>query len=138
LLPDEARQALTNATITTAQNTGLQLVIALSYSSRWEIIQASKSLAEQVKSGVLDPSQIDETHFVQALSTKDFPDPELMIRTSGEHRISNFLLFEQHSTLSPAMPIVRFTKYCFAGLGNTPTATNASLAFAINLFCSVV
>jgi undecaprenyl diphosphate synthase len=94
LLPDEARQALESATHTTAQNTGLQLVIALSYSSRWEIIQAAKSLGAQVKQGTLDPAQIDETHFVQALSTKDFPDPELMIRTSGEHRISNFLLFQ--------------------------------------------
>ena len=94
LLPEEASQALTNATHTTEQNTGLQLVIALSYSSRWEIIQAAKSLAEQVKSGGLDPAQIDEAHFVQSLSTKDFPDPELMIRTSGEHRISNFLLFQ--------------------------------------------
>jgi undecaprenyl diphosphate synthase len=94
LLPDEARQALASATQTTSQNTGLQLVIALSYSSRWEIIQAAKSLGEQVKAGKLDPTQIDETCFVQALSTKDFPDPELMIRTSGEHRISNFLLFQ--------------------------------------------
>jgi len=94
LLPDEARQALASATQITAQNTGLQLVIALSYSSRWEIIQAAKSLGEQVKAGQLDPTQIDETHFVQALSTNAFPDPELMIRTSGEHRISNFLLFQ--------------------------------------------
>ena len=94
LLPDEARQALASSTSITAQNTGLQLVIALSYSSRWEIIQAAKSLAEQVKKGELDPIQIDEAHFKQSLSTKDFPDPELMIRTSGEHRISNFLLFQ--------------------------------------------
>jgi len=94
LLPDEARQALANATQTTAQNTGLQLVIALSYSSRWEIIEAAKSLADEVKAGKLDPTQIDEACFVQSLSTKDFPDPELMIRTSGEHRISNFLLFQ--------------------------------------------
>jgi undecaprenyl diphosphate synthase len=94
LLPDEARQALSSATNTTAQNTGLQLVIALSYSSRWEIIQAAKSLAEQVMAGKLETAQIDEARFVQSLSTKDFPDPELMIRTSGEHRISNFLLFQ--------------------------------------------
>lgn len=94
LLPDEARQALANATATTAQNTGLQLVIALSYSSRWEIIEAAKTLATQAKAGQVDPNQINEAQFVQALSTKDFPDPELMIRTSGEHRISNFLLFQ--------------------------------------------
>ena len=94
LLPHEARQALANATATTAQNTGLQLVIALSYSSRWEIIEAAKTLATQAKAGQVDPTQINEAQFVQALSTKDFPDPELMIRTSGEHRISNFLLFQ--------------------------------------------
>lgn len=94
LLPEEARQALASATQKTAQNTGLQLVIALSYSSRWEIIQAAKALATQVKKGALDPDQIDEVRFTQALSTKDFPDPELLIRTSGEHRISNFLLFQ--------------------------------------------
>jgi undecaprenyl diphosphate synthase len=94
LLPEEARHALASATNITAQNTGLQLVIALSYSSRWEIIQAAKSLAEQVKAGKLEPMQIDEASFVQSLSTKDFPDPELMIRTSGEYRISNFLLFQ--------------------------------------------
>jgi undecaprenyl diphosphate synthase len=94
LLPEEARQALATATATTAQNTGLQLVIALSYSSRWEIITAAKTLAAQVKAGTLDPAAINEAQFVQALSTKDFPDPELMIRTSGEHRISNFLLFQ--------------------------------------------
>ncbi len=94
LLPEEARQALASATSKTAQNTGLQLIIALSYSSRWEIIQAAKTLGMQVQSGAIDPTQIDEAHFVQALSTKDFPDPELMIRTSGEHRISNFLLFQ--------------------------------------------
>jgi undecaprenyl diphosphate synthase len=94
LLPIEAREALANATTKTAQNTGLQLVIALSYSSRWEIIHAAQSLAKQVQDGQLNPNQIDEAQFVQALSTKDFPDPELMIRTSGEHRISNFLLFQ--------------------------------------------
>jgi undecaprenyl diphosphate synthase len=94
LLPDEARQALATATATTAQNTGLQLVIALSYSSRWEIIEAAKTLATQAKEGQVDPTQINEAQFIQALSTKDFPDPELMIRTSGEHRISNFLLFQ--------------------------------------------
>jgi len=94
LLPNEAKEALANATEKTAQNTGLQLVIALSYSSRWEIIHAAQSLAKQAKEGLLDPSQINEAAFEQALSTSNFPDPELMIRTSGEHRISNFLLFQ--------------------------------------------
>ena len=57
-------------------------------------MQAAKSQGEQVKAGQLDPTQLDEARFVQSLSTKNFPDPEFMIRTSGEHRISNFLLFQ--------------------------------------------
>jgi len=94
LLPDEARQALASATQITAQNTGLQLVIALSYSSRWELVHAAQTIAQQVKNGQLDPAQIDEAIFAQNLTTKGIPDPELMIRTSGEHRISNFLLYQ--------------------------------------------
>jgi undecaprenyl diphosphate synthase len=94
LLPDEARQALANATQTTAQNTGLQLVIALSYSSRWEIIKAVKQIALAVQSGQLAPETISQSVFQQYLSTSEFPDPELMIRTSGEYRISNFLLYQ--------------------------------------------
>lgn len=94
LLPQEAREALASATEKTSENTGLQLIIALSYSSRWEIVAAAKLLATQAKNGEIDPAAINEAHFVQALSTRDFPDPELMIRTSGEHRISNFLLFQ--------------------------------------------
>jgi undecaprenyl diphosphate synthase len=94
MLPAAAKQALADATAQTAQNTGLTLIIALSYSSRWEIVHAAQQLAEQVKMGTLHPAQIDEVIFAETLATKGFPDPALMIRTSGEHRISNFLLYQ--------------------------------------------
>jgi undecaprenyl diphosphate synthase len=94
LLPPAAQQDLEDATSQTAQNTGLTLIIALSYSSRWEIVHAAQQLAQQVKMGDLNPDQITEAIFADALATKGFPDPELMIRTSGEHRISNYLLYQ--------------------------------------------
>jgi len=93
-LPPHASAALAQATADTANNTGLRLIIALSYSSRWELVNAAKTIAEQVQKGILEPSQIDEAIFTQNLTTKGIPDPELMIRTSGEHRISNFLLYQ--------------------------------------------
>jgi len=94
LLPDAANKALTSATQLTAQNTGLSLIIALSYSSRWELAEASKNIAQKVQNGQLTIDQISETTIAQNLTTSAFPDPELMIRTSGECRISNFLLYQ--------------------------------------------
>ncbi|MFA9205228.1 MAG: isoprenyl transferase [Burkholderiaceae bacterium] len=94
LLPPHAREALDNATALTAKNTGLTLIVALSYSSRWELVEAAKKMATKVKQGSLDLDQITETNFSEYLTTIDFPDPELMIRTSGEFRISNFLLYQ--------------------------------------------
>jgi len=94
LLPDAANKALTSATQLTAQNTGLTLIIALSYSSRWELAEASKNIAQKVQNGQLTIDQICETTIAQNLTTSAFPDPELMIRTSGECRISNFLLYQ--------------------------------------------
>ncbi len=93
-LPPEARTALDVSTAQTAANTGLKLIIALSYSSRWEIVNAAQILAKRVLDGQLAAEDINEPLFAEALSTKGIPDPELMIRTSGEHRISNFLLFQ--------------------------------------------
>ncbi|MEO6637525.1 MAG: polyprenyl diphosphate synthase, partial [Ginsengibacter sp.] len=78
----------------TKSNTGLHLIMALSYSSRWEIINAVKKIASEVKEGNLDPEGITSEVFEQKLCTSGFPDPELMIRTSGEYRISNFLLYQ--------------------------------------------
>jgi len=94
MLPDHARQALQEALDLTSGNTGLNLIMALSYSSRWELVNAVKKIAEDVRSGDLEPESIDQDTLQQYLSTSEFPDPELMIRTSGEYRISNFLLYQ--------------------------------------------
>ncbi|HEY1721881.1 MAG TPA: isoprenyl transferase [Magnetospirillaceae bacterium] len=78
----------------TASNGGLALTLALSYGGRQEIVHAARRLAEDVKAGKLDPAAIDEEAFAGRLFTADIPDPDLMIRTSGEMRISNFLLWQ--------------------------------------------
>lgn len=94
LLPEKARLEMQEALSLTAANTGLNLIMALSYSSRWELIRAVQSIAEEVKEGRLSPENINQHVFQQHLATQAFPDPELMIRTSGEYRISNFLLYQ--------------------------------------------
>ncbi len=94
MLPPNAAAELQEALKETATNTGLNLIMALSYSSRWEILNAVKSIAAHVKEGKLDPETITASTLQQHLCTSDFPDPELMIRTSGEYRISNFLLYQ--------------------------------------------
>lgn len=94
MLPDYAKQALSEALEMTAPNTGLNLVMALSYSSRWELVNAVKRIARDVKDGKVDPEQIGQDTLQNYLATSGFPDPELMIRTSGEYRISNFLLYQ--------------------------------------------
>jgi undecaprenyl diphosphate synthase len=94
MLPPNARLALSEALEMTSTNTGLNLVMALSYSSRWELVNAVKQIALDVKENVLDPESITQDTLQQYLSTSAFPDPELMIRTSGEYRISNFLLYQ--------------------------------------------
>ena len=78
----------------TSVSTGLTLIIALSYSSRWEIALAAKNISNDVKKGSLDPHSITEEYFEKYLTTYGIPDPELLIRTSGELRISNFLLWQ--------------------------------------------
>jgi undecaprenyl diphosphate synthase len=94
MLPAYARTELNEALDLTKANNGMNLVMALSYSGRWEIIQAVNKIATDVKSGVLEPGSIHAEQFQHYLCTADFPDPELMIRTSGEFRISNFLLYQ--------------------------------------------
>ncbi len=94
MLPQNARNALQEALQETSYNTGLNLVMALSYSSRWELVNAVKNIAEDVKKNKLSPAEISQDTLQQYLSTSAFPDPELMIRTSGEYRISNFLLYQ--------------------------------------------
>ena len=94
MLPASVSTELKEAIEMTAQNTGLQLIMALSYSSRWELENAMKKMAEDVASGKLNAEDVDNNTLQQYLCTKDLPDPELMIRTSGEFRISNFLLYQ--------------------------------------------
>ncbi len=94
LLPEAAKVELTEALNETSKNTGLNLVMALSYSSRWEIVNAVKNIAADVKEGKLNAESINQETIQQYLATRNFPDPELMIRTSGEYRISNFLLYQ--------------------------------------------
>ncbi|KRM56774.1 MAG: isoprenyl transferase [Ligilactobacillus animalis] len=95
-LPDSTQKAVFDAIEQTKDNTGMVLNFALNYGSRAEITSAVQALATQVKQGELEPSQIDEKVFSEALMTADLPyaDPELLIRTSGEERISNFLLWQ--------------------------------------------
>ena len=93
-LPIEAHKKFEECMEQTASNTGLRLVVALSYSSRWEIIRATKDIAEEVKKGTLQVEDIDEQVVASHLTTGDMPDPDLLIRTSGELRISNFLLWQ--------------------------------------------
>jgi len=93
-LTPAARKSLDEARSRTAGNDGMQLVLALSYGSRNEIIRGARALAEQVRCGTLVPEQIDDRLFSQNLDTRDISDPDLLIRTSGERRISNFLLWQ--------------------------------------------
>jgi len=94
MLPVLAKKELDDAIEETSANSGLNLIMALSYSSRWEINNAVKKIAEDVKLNKLQPNDITQQTIQQYLCTSQFPDPELMIRTSGEYRISNFLLYQ--------------------------------------------
>lgn len=94
MLPEYARKELNEALEITSKNTGLNLIMALSYSGRWELLNAVKNIAWEVKNNRLNVEDIDQDTLQQYLCTSNFPDPELMIRTSGEYRISNFLLYQ--------------------------------------------
>jgi undecaprenyl diphosphate synthase len=94
MMPENAQRQLNEAIAETASNTGLNLIMALSYSSRWEIINTTQKIATAVLSNKLKVEEINQEIYQEYLSTALFPDPELMIRTSGEHRISNFLLYQ--------------------------------------------
>jgi len=93
-LPHKAASELKKAMDTTAANTGLTLILALSYSARWELTHAVQKIAEEVKKGTLKPAEINHHTVADHLCTAGIPDPELLIRTSGEMRISNFLLWQ--------------------------------------------
>jgi undecaprenyl diphosphate synthase len=93
-LPEACRHELKEAMAKTASNDGIALVLALNYSSRWEISSASRKIAEDVASGKLNSADINEELFSTYLASSNIPDPELLIRTSGECRVSNFLLWQ--------------------------------------------
>lgn len=93
-LPDSCRDELKSAIKKTANNTETSLILALNYSSRWEIVEATKRIANDAKNGEINPTDINADLFSSYLSTKNIPDPELVVRTSGEQRISNFLLWQ--------------------------------------------
>jgi len=93
-LPQKCIDDLANVMQATAANDRCTLTIALSYSAKWEITDAARRLAEKVQAGSLQPDAIDEAAFASELTTANLPDPELLIRTSGEYRISNFLLWQ--------------------------------------------
>jgi len=93
-LPSKSYNELMKAIEDTSGNTGLKLVLALSYSSRWEIVEAARTLARKSVEGLIIAEDIDTESFNNLLTTAGIPDPELLIRTSGEYRISNFLLWQ--------------------------------------------
>jgi undecaprenyl diphosphate synthase len=93
-LPEDCQKNLDWAINATKNNSGLKLVLALSYSGRWEITRAVKAIVAEVKSGKVNEEDINEEMISRHLQTAEIPDPELLIRTSGEMRISNFLLWQ--------------------------------------------
>lgn len=93
-MPEFARERLRKCMSDTSHCTGLVLCLALSYSSRWEIVEACRTLAQKAAAGELDPADINDEMVAQAMSTHNMPDPDLLIRTAGDERISNFLLWQ--------------------------------------------
>lgn len=93
-LPENARQRLEQCVAETASNTGMTLILALSYSSRWEIVRAAKLIARKAADGTIGVDDIDESIFISNLATAEYPDPDLLIRTGGEVRLSNYLLWQ--------------------------------------------
>lgn len=94
MLPVYAQAELVEALEITSECSGLNLIMALSYSGRWELLNAVKSISYEVQKGNISVEEIDQATLQKYLCTGNFPDPELMIRTSGEYRISNFLLYQ--------------------------------------------
>ncbi|MBN1387685.1 MAG: isoprenyl transferase [Bacteroidales bacterium] len=93
-LSAEVRESLDYTLERTSKCSGMTLIVALSYSSRWEMVKAVRDISYKIKEGKIDPGNIDDKIFENYLTTRDIPDPELLIRTSGELRISNFLLWQ--------------------------------------------
>jgi undecaprenyl diphosphate synthase len=93
-LPKDCQSNLAKAIEATKNNSGLTMQLALNYSGRWEIVEAARKIAQEAKNGLIQPEEIDEHYFSEHLKTAGIPDPELLIRTSGELRVSNFLLWQ--------------------------------------------
>jgi len=93
-LPNKCQEELKSAIKQTANNKGLNLILALNYSGKWDIIQACKKAISEAKQGKLNEEELTDVKFQHYLSTEGIPDPELLIRTSGEYRISNFMLWQ--------------------------------------------
>ena len=93
-MPANSQKELKAAIDQTSGNTGLTLVLALSYSGKWDLVQATQQIAQKVVAGELSSSEIDSDLLASHLSTAGMPDPDLMIRTGGDHRISNFMLWQ--------------------------------------------
>lgn len=116
-LPEDLATMIHDLMEQTKSHKGMHLTFALSYGSRWEITEAVKKIAEKVKQGDIEPYQITEDVFSRSLCTRDTPDPDLIVRTSGEHRLSNFLLWQAayselyfSSTLWPDFTIGEFSE----------------------------
>lgn len=93
-LPEYVQRQLEKTKAALAKNNGVTLILALSYGGRTELVEATRSIAAKVKDGLLEPAEINEQVFAQHLYTRQIPDPDLLIRTSGEMRVSNFLLWQ--------------------------------------------
>lgn len=93
-IPDENREYMTESETLTSHNTRMTMVFAFNYGSRWEIVEGVRRIATQVREGRLDVERIDEELFSRHLAVADMPDVDLIIRSSGEHRLSNFLLWQ--------------------------------------------
>jgi undecaprenyl diphosphate synthase len=93
-LPEFVQEQIAKTQAVLAKNTGLTLILALSYGGRTEIVEATRAIAEKVKTGTIEPAEINEQIIAQHLYTRHVPDPDLLIRTSGEMRVSNFLLWQ--------------------------------------------
>ena len=93
-LPNSSQKELKSAIDATKNNTGLTVILALSYSGKWDIVNTTKKLIEQVQKGEISVEDINEELFENSLDTKGIPNPDLMIRTGGDHRISNFMLWQ--------------------------------------------
>jgi len=93
-LPDACKNELHRAQAATSKNKSIDLILALNYSARWEIINAVRNIAKRVEDGEIAANEVNESEFEQELTMPEIPDPELLIRTSGEYRLSNFLLWQ--------------------------------------------